>query len=136
MHLVLLCTLVFLLILAFLSFQVNQLLFAFSFGALWILGLSSRAARAVRATGFSFVFPDLWDAYRNHIPPEERGDFIQAYHRRLTSPDPMARIICLRGFFIFLAFMRVIAHEFLFWRLLAGARCSCAWVDEVGKADK
>jgi proline iminopeptidase len=35
--------------------------------------------------GASWVFPDAWEPYWNHIPAEERGDMIAAYHRRLTS---------------------------------------------------
>jgi proline iminopeptidase len=38
--------------------------------------------------GASEIFPDHWEAYRDFIPPEERGDFLRAYHRRLTGPDP------------------------------------------------
>lgn len=35
--------------------------------------------------GASFIYPDAWESYRNHIPENERGDFVSAYHRRLTS---------------------------------------------------
>jgi proline iminopeptidase len=38
--------------------------------------------------GASDIFPDAWEAYRDFIPPDERGDFLQAYYRRLTGPDP------------------------------------------------
>jgi proline iminopeptidase len=38
--------------------------------------------------GASEIFPDRWEHYLAPIPPEERGDLIGAYHRRLTSPDP------------------------------------------------
>jgi proline iminopeptidase len=38
--------------------------------------------------GASEIFPDRWEAYRDFIPLEERGDFLRAYHRRLTGPDP------------------------------------------------
>ena len=38
--------------------------------------------------GASNIFPDRFEAYRNHIPQEERGDMISAYYRRLTSSDP------------------------------------------------
>ena len=37
--------------------------------------------------GASHVFPDAFEPYRNHIPPEEQHDLISAYHRRLTSED-------------------------------------------------
>ena len=38
--------------------------------------------------GASWVFPDAWDKYVEFIPPEERGDLLKAYHKRLTSGDP------------------------------------------------
>jgi proline iminopeptidase len=37
--------------------------------------------------GASAVFPDRWESYRDAIPPDERDDFISAYHRRLTGTD-------------------------------------------------
>ena len=40
--------------------------------------------------GASAIFPDKWEAYVAAIPPQERGDLIQAFHRRLTSGDPVA----------------------------------------------
>ncbi|MFZ5890941.1 MAG: prolyl aminopeptidase [Myxococcota bacterium] len=39
-------------------------------------------------SGTSLLFPDAWEKYEALIPPAERDDFIAAYHRRLTSPDP------------------------------------------------
>ena len=42
--------------------------------------------------GASVLYPDLWEAYRDHIPEAERGDLIAAYHRRLTSPDRDVRV--------------------------------------------
>jgi proline iminopeptidase len=41
--------------------------------------------------GASEVFPDAWDAYEAAIPVAERGDFVTAYHRRLTAADPAVR---------------------------------------------
>ncbi len=38
--------------------------------------------------GASEIYPDAWESYLNHIPKEERGDLVKAYHKRLTSPDP------------------------------------------------
>ena len=37
--------------------------------------------------GASEIFPDYWERYRDEIPEAERGDFITAYHKRLTSDD-------------------------------------------------
>ena len=41
--------------------------------------------------GASFIYPDEWEAYLAPIPPEERGDLVAAYYRRLTGADPVAR---------------------------------------------
>ena len=38
--------------------------------------------------GAGRFFPDLWAQFCDPIPPEERGDLIAAYHRRLFSDDP------------------------------------------------
>ncbi|GMF39493.1 unnamed protein product [Phytophthora fragariaefolia] len=42
--------------------------------------------------GSNFLYPDQWEAYRDAIPEDERGDFVKAYHKRLTSDDPKVRI--------------------------------------------
>jgi proline iminopeptidase len=34
------------------------------------------------------VFPEVWEQYEAQIPIAERGNFIEAYHRRLNDPDP------------------------------------------------
>jgi proline iminopeptidase len=41
--------------------------------------------------GADAIFPDAWEDYLAPIPVEERGDLLQAYHRRLTSEDPVVR---------------------------------------------
>jgi len=41
--------------------------------------------------GASVIFPDAYDEYVSVIPVEERGDLLHAFHRRLTSPDPLVR---------------------------------------------
>jgi proline iminopeptidase len=41
--------------------------------------------------GASALFPDAWEAYLAPIPPEERGDMLTAYHRRLIGADPLAQ---------------------------------------------
>lgn len=38
--------------------------------------------------GASALFPDLFEAYRDHVAPEEHDDLMSAYHRRLNSDDP------------------------------------------------
>jgi proline iminopeptidase len=37
--------------------------------------------------GASMLFPDAWQRFLAPIPPEERGDLVSAYHRRLTHKD-------------------------------------------------
>ena len=41
--------------------------------------------------GTSRLFPEAWRAYEELIPPEDRGDFVSAYYKRLTSSDPAVR---------------------------------------------
>ena len=38
--------------------------------------------------GASFIYPDAWEQYVDHIPVEERGDLVGAFYKRLTSNDP------------------------------------------------
>jgi proline iminopeptidase len=37
--------------------------------------------------GTSWIFPDFWQEFVEHIPPAERGDLLSAYYTRLTSAD-------------------------------------------------
>lgn len=41
--------------------------------------------------GASMLFPDAWERFLQPIPPEERGDMIGAYHRRLTHANRATR---------------------------------------------
>jgi proline iminopeptidase len=47
--------------------------------------------------GTSRIFPDMWEPYRDAIPAEERGDFVTAYYKRLTSPDRDVRMAAARA---------------------------------------
>lgn len=47
--------------------------------------------------GASEVFADFWERYRDEIPEDERGDFISAYHKRLTSDDEAIRLSAARA---------------------------------------
>lgn len=47
--------------------------------------------------GASEVFADFWERYRDEIPEDERGDFISAYHKRLTSDDEAVRLSAARA---------------------------------------
>jgi proline iminopeptidase len=42
--------------------------------------------------GASRIFPDHWQDFLAPIPQAERGDLVQAYHRRLTGDDEIARM--------------------------------------------
>ncbi len=39
-------------------------------------------------TGMRRFFPEAWSAFAGHLPEDERGDILAAYHRRLVDPDP------------------------------------------------
>jgi proline iminopeptidase len=47
--------------------------------------------------GASNVFPDAFARYAAAIPEAERSDFVQAYHKRLTSADRDTRISAARA---------------------------------------
>jgi proline iminopeptidase len=47
--------------------------------------------------GASEIFPDFWERYRDEIPEDERGDFMSAYHKRLTSDDEKTRLSAARA---------------------------------------
>ena len=47
--------------------------------------------------GADAIFPDAWEAYRDAIPRDERGDFLRAYHARLTHDDPAVRQAAARA---------------------------------------
>jgi len=42
--------------------------------------------------GASRLFPDYWEDYVAPIPPEERGDLMQAFYKRLTGTDQIAQM--------------------------------------------
>ena len=47
--------------------------------------------------GASWIFPDVWEEYERVIPEGERGDFVSAYYRRLTSEDEAVRLEAARA---------------------------------------
>jgi proline iminopeptidase len=47
--------------------------------------------------GASHIAPEAFEAYLAPIPPEERGDLIAAYHRRLTGDDTEAQLAAARA---------------------------------------
>jgi proline iminopeptidase len=47
--------------------------------------------------GASEIFPDFWEQYRDAIPEAERGNFMQAYYKRMTSDDEETRLKACRA---------------------------------------
>lgn len=47
--------------------------------------------------GANNLFPDAYDRYVSPIPVEERTDLLEAFHKRLTSPDQEVRITAARA---------------------------------------
>jgi proline iminopeptidase len=52
------------------------------------------------ADGAGALFPDLYAEFAAAIPPAERGEMMDAYHRRLTSEDPAVRSAAARAWSI------------------------------------
>jgi proline iminopeptidase len=50
--------------------------------------------------GCSWIFPDAYEAYLAPIPPDERGNMIEAYHRRLTSGHRETQLAAARAWSI------------------------------------
>ena len=42
--------------------------------------------------GASEIYPDVWEGYQNHIPENERHDFVTAYYKRLTHEKSDVRL--------------------------------------------
>jgi len=47
--------------------------------------------------GADFLFADAFDKYKEPIPVVERGDYMSAYHRRLTGSDENEKVKCARA---------------------------------------
>jgi len=42
--------------------------------------------------GASLIYPDYWEDFKNHIPKNERDNLVDAYYKRLTGSDELARM--------------------------------------------
>jgi proline iminopeptidase len=51
-------------------------------------------------SGASKVFPDYWQDFTSPIPPAERGDMLNAYHRRLTGENEILRMAAAKAWSI------------------------------------
>jgi proline iminopeptidase len=47
------------------------------------------------------IFPEAWAEFAGRIPEEERGDLLEAYHRRLNAPDPAQRTAAAKTWSIY-----------------------------------
>lgn len=47
------------------------------------------------------IFPEAWGQFTGHIPEAERGDLLEAYWRRLDSPDPAVRMAAARAWSVY-----------------------------------
>ena len=47
--------------------------------------------------GASHLYPDYWQDFLDPIPEAERGNLLQAYHRRLTGDDEVARMAAAKA---------------------------------------
>jgi proline iminopeptidase len=52
-------------------------------------------------TGLRQIFPDAHAAFAGHLPPEERGDLLGSYLRRLTDADPAVHMAAARAWSIY-----------------------------------
>jgi proline iminopeptidase len=48
-------------------------------------------------SGADRIFPDYWREYTSVIPPEEQDDFMQAYYRRLTGTNELAKMAAAKA---------------------------------------
>jgi proline iminopeptidase len=47
--------------------------------------------------GANRLYPDYWEDFLSPIPTEERHDLVQAYYRRLTGKDEIARMLAAKA---------------------------------------
>jgi proline iminopeptidase len=51
--------------------------------------------------GLRNVFPEPWEKFAGFLPPQERGDLLANYHRRLVDPDPAVHMPAARAWSIY-----------------------------------
>ena len=68
------------------------------------LGLILRGIFLMRRTEIDWflyhmrvIFPEAWSSFAGHVPEAERGDLLEAYWRRLDSPDRATRMAAARA---------------------------------------
>jgi proline iminopeptidase len=51
--------------------------------------------------GLRTIFPETWRTFAGYVPEDERGDLLEAYHRRLTHPDPAVHMPAARSWSVY-----------------------------------
>jgi proline iminopeptidase len=51
--------------------------------------------------GLRNIFPEPWEEFAGFLPPEERGDLLRNYHRRLTDPDASVHMPAARSWSVY-----------------------------------
>ena len=51
--------------------------------------------------GLRAIFPEAWRTFAGYIPERERVDLLEAYHRRLTNPDPAVHLPAARSWSVY-----------------------------------
>jgi proline iminopeptidase len=51
--------------------------------------------------GLRTIFPEPWEKFAGFLPPEERGDLLGAYYRRLVDPDPAVHMPAAKAWSIY-----------------------------------
>jgi proline iminopeptidase len=46
--------------------------------------------------GLRHIFPEAWRTFSGYVPESERGDLLEAFHKRLTHPDPAVHMPAAR----------------------------------------
>jgi proline iminopeptidase len=72
------------------------------------LGLVLRGIFLCRASeidwflyGLRHIFPEAWRTFAGYVPEAERGDLLEAYHKRLTNPDPAVHMPAARSWSVY-----------------------------------
>ncbi|MDC0832300.1 Proline iminopeptidase [Geitlerinema sp. FC II] len=65
-----------------------------------IFMLRQKELRWFYQEGASYIFPEAWEEYLKPIPEAERDDLMQAYYKRLTSPNKRVRLKAARAWAI------------------------------------
>ena len=51
--------------------------------------------------GLRHMFPEPWERFVGFLPPEERGDVLRSFHRRLVDPDPAVHMPAARAWSVY-----------------------------------